>query len=109
MNHQAIIIGFLKNDKQVILYLYRKLFHQVKKMVLESGGDEDDIRNTIWKAFNAFKVKCQKDAHKIKNVEAYVFQIARFLWYQELRHHEFGKGFCLCRLSKHGHELVECT
>ena len=54
-------------------------------MVLNSGGDEDDIRNTIWKAFNAFKVQCQKDAHKIKNVEAYVFQTARLLWYQELK------------------------
>lgn len=85
MKHQDIIAGFVHNDKQIILYLYKKLFHQVKKMVLESGGDEDDIRNTIWKAFNAFKVQCQKDAQKIRNTEAYVVQTARLLWYQELK------------------------
>ncbi|MFK7904890.1 MAG: RNA polymerase sigma factor, partial [Chitinophagales bacterium] len=64
---------------------YKKLFAQIKKLVKEKGGDEDDVRNTIWKAFHAFRVQCKKTSSPPNNIEAYIVQIARFLWYKELR------------------------
>ncbi len=85
MTQQNIIEGFIKNDKEVILYFYKKLFAQIKKMIMENGGDEDDVRNTIWKAFHAFKIQCQKKENHPNNPEAYIVQIARFLWYKELK------------------------
>lgn len=85
MTQQDITKGFLQNDKEVILYYYKKLFKQIKKIIVTNGGDEDDVRNIIWKAFHAFKVQCQKKTAPPNNIEAYIVQIARFLWYKELK------------------------
>ncbi len=85
MNQRNIIESFIKNDKEVILFYYKKLYAQIKKNVLMNGGDEDDVRNIIWKAFHAFKVQCQKKETLPSNIEAYIVQIARFLWYKELK------------------------
>ncbi|MEZ4885358.1 MAG: sigma-70 family RNA polymerase sigma factor [Chitinophagales bacterium] len=85
MNPKNIIEGFVTNDKEVILHYYKKLFAQIKGIVMKNGGDEDDVRDTIWKAFHAFKVQCQKKSTPPNNIEAYIVQIARFLWYKELK------------------------
>ena len=84
MNNQTIIEGFLHNQKDVILVCYQRLLPIVQNMVKKNGGDEDDARNVIWKAFTVFRKNCKKEDFTLKNFDAYVYRTARFLWYQEI-------------------------
>ena len=85
MGNKEIIEGFLHNDKEVILVCYKQLFPKIKKMVYDYKGDEDDARNMLWKSFAVFRQKCKQEDFKVRNYEAYIYQIARYLWLQEVR------------------------
>ncbi len=85
MSNKEIIQGFIDNDKKIVLIAYKKLFPKIKKWISSYHGDEDDARNTIWKAFAVFRQKSKQNDFQLDNFEGFIVKTVRYLWFQEIR------------------------
>lgn len=88
-NHHTITIAaILANDDKALEALYNANYYKTASFVLANKGTEEEAKDIFqeaflatWKNIQAGRFVPQKDT----SVEAYLFQIARYKWYDHLK------------------------
>ncbi len=85
-SNTEIVNGILKDDRAIFTWLYQNVGNSIIGHVIKKGGSEEDgqemFRIAILKTKQKLKDKAYEDKGKI---EAYIFQIAKYSWLEELR------------------------
>lgn len=80
-----IVEGIIKGDTNSINYLYESYFDTVKSHILKNSGTEDDAYDVFQDTLMAVYKKIQQNGFELTtDLKAYVFGVARNIWYKQL-------------------------
>jgi len=83
-NHPQII-ALLNGDEKIIKLIYKTLYPKVKSFIYKNKGNSLDAEEIFHKALYQLIVKAKIKTIQINTtLEAYLFTICKYLWYQEL-------------------------
>ncbi len=72
--------------EQVMRYLYRDMYDQVRHYVLKNEGNEDDAGDVFQDSLVAlYELSQREKLESIQNLKAYFFRICRNIWLKKLK------------------------
>ena len=72
-------------QKDAIKRIYEQSYHHCKWAVLKNKGSEDDARDVFQEAVFSLINRLQEQDVEIKNLDAYLYNSCKFIWYGQLR------------------------
>jgi RNA polymerase sigma factor (sigma-70 family) len=82
---QAIIEGLKARDENVIRYLYKKYYDQIRYMVISNSGSSMDAEDTFQDALLALYKKVSKETLELTcSFFTYFYSICHHLWLQKI-------------------------
>ena len=82
---EIIIDGIRKQDKQILRAIYYTYFPNIKKMVLDNKGDEQDAKDVFQEGLIVVYRKIKEGNLNISSTfKRYIYGICRFIWLHEL-------------------------
>jgi DNA-directed RNA polymerase specialized sigma24 family protein len=86
--------GILGNNKEILDYLYKEVYRQVRWLVIHNHGNEQDAKDTFQDAIVILSRKLKKDKLVLHcTLATYIYAICRFLWLKELSRRQRSEEF----------------
>lgn len=114
---QEQVAALLSNDENGIEILYKSNFHKTALFINNNGGTEEEAKDIYQEAFIAAwqNVRAGKFAtQEGSSLEAYIFQVAKFKWFDHLKKNKQKKivalqdeGFADSIYDEEEHEYLE--
>jgi RNA polymerase sigma factor (sigma-70 family) len=88
MNHlnlEEIVESIRKEDRKVLLYLYRSYYPSVKKFILNNSGSSEDAEDIFQDALLLIYLKIKENNLTLCcNLSTFIFSVSKFLWLKTL-------------------------
>jgi DNA-directed RNA polymerase specialized sigma24 family protein len=77
--------GILENKKDVLDYLYKEVYRQVRWLVIHNHGNEQDAKDVFQDAVVIISCKLKKEKLVLNcSLATYIYAICRLIWLKEL-------------------------
>jgi RNA polymerase sigma factor (sigma-70 family) len=90
-----LIRGIIKEDNDVLLYIYQKSYRPVRHLIITNSGNEEDARDIFQESLIILYKKLKYNKLVLNcSINTFIYSIARLLWLKELklRGSKFEKG-----------------
>jgi RNA polymerase sigma factor (sigma-70 family) len=85
---EEIIEGIRKNDRKVLLWIYRKCFPPVEQLVRTNGGRKEEARDVFQDALLIFQRKVKDESFNLTcNASSYIYGVSKNLWLRQKAEH----------------------
>jgi len=83
---KELVSGIIKENNDVILYIYKNSFRPVRHLITRNSGSEEDARDIFQDSLVVLYKKLKTGSLKLScSVSTFLYSIARLLWLKELR------------------------
>lgn len=80
-----ILEGIRRRDREVLGFVYRKFYPDIKFLILNNSGNEDDAKDIFQEAIIVIYRKLDKEEFKLNcNFNTYLHSVCRLLWLKQL-------------------------
>ncbi|MBM3436019.1 MAG: sigma-70 family RNA polymerase sigma factor [Bacteroidetes bacterium] len=88
---EEILEGLQNRDTDILDYVYRNFFNQIKDFVIQNDGNEEDAKDVYQDAILVIYQKVRKDNLTLScSFNTYLYSVCRLLWLKQL---EYRKTF----------------
>ncbi len=89
-----IIDGIFKKDTKVLDFVYENFFHQIKALINQNNGTDEDARDIYQDAIMVIYQKVKKDDLSLNcSFGTYLYSVCRLLWLKQLEKKKLNKLF----------------
>lgn len=87
LSDEEIIAGLRKRDNRVLQYIYKNTFSQVRQLIVNNAGSENDAEDIFQEAMIIIfkKSKEEEEFELTAAFNTYIYSISRLLWLKHLR------------------------
>ncbi len=83
---KELVRGIIKENNDVILYIYKNSFRTVRHLITRNSGSEEDARDIFQDSLIILYKKLKAESLKLNcSVNTFIYSIARLLWLKELK------------------------
>jgi len=82
---EAILIGLKNSDNDVLRYVYRKYYSEIRFFVIKNSGSDEDAKDTFQEALIIIYKKLRGDGLELNcSFKTYLYSVARIVWLRHL-------------------------
>lgn len=82
---EAILTGLKNSDNDVLRYVYRKYYSEIRFFVIRNSGSEEDAKDTFQEALIVIYKKLKGDGLELKcSFKTYLYSVSRIVWLRHL-------------------------
>jgi RNA polymerase sigma factor (sigma-70 family) len=86
LSNEEIVEGFIRNDRKVIIYIYKTHFPIITGWIKKNSGSVEDAGDIFHEGFIVILRRIKdKDLSLESSFSTYLFAICKNLWFQQLR------------------------
>ncbi len=80
-----ILEGIKKHDSNVLNFIYRKYFNEIRQYIIKNNGGEDDAKDIFQEGIIVLYRKIKDEKLNLTcSVNTYFYSICRYLWLKQL-------------------------
>ena len=82
---EAIIKGLKNSDNELLRYVYKKYYPEIRFFVIKNSGNDDDAQDVFQEALVAIYKKIKNDSLELRcSFKTYFYSVARIVWLRNL-------------------------
>lgn len=82
---EAILTGLRKSDNEVLRYVYKKYYPEIRFFVIKNSGSDEDAKDTFQEALIVIYKKLKDDSLELNcSFKTYLYSVARIVWLRHL-------------------------
>jgi RNA polymerase sigma factor (sigma-70 family) len=112
--NEDLVKGIVEHDKDVLQYLYKEVFSQIRWLVIHNHGSEQDAKDIFQESMIVLYRKIRTGTFCLNcTLSTYIYSICRLLWLKELQRKgryqsaETEEALCLSEGEDSSHGLEE--
>jgi len=83
---EDLVKGILNHDKDVLQYLYKEVFMQIRWLIIHNHGSEQEAKDIFQEALIILYRKLKTGTFNLNcTLSTYIYSICRLLWLKELQ------------------------
>jgi RNA polymerase sigma factor (sigma-70 family) len=84
--NEDLVIGILKHNNEVLQYLYKEVFMQIRWLVIHNHGTEQEAKDIFQESMIVLYRKIRSGKFSLNcTLSTYIYSICRLLWLKELQ------------------------
>jgi RNA polymerase sigma factor (sigma-70 family) len=84
--NEDLVNGILKHDTEVLQYLYKEVFMQIRWLVIHNHGTEQEAKDIFQESMIVLYRKIRSGKFNLNcSLSTYIYSICRLLWLKELQ------------------------
>jgi RNA polymerase sigma factor (sigma-70 family) len=86
LSNEDLVIGIIKHDNEVLDYLYKEVFMQIRWLVIHNHGTEQEAKDIFQESMIVLYRKIRAGKLNLNcTLSTYIYSICRLLWLKELQ------------------------
>jgi len=82
---EAILKGLKKSDNDILRYVYRKYYSEIKFFVIKNSGSDEDAKDTFQEALIIIYKKLEGEGLELNcSFKTYLYSVSRLVWMRHL-------------------------
>lgn len=91
---EAILSGIREKDTNVLDFIYKNYYHQIKVFISQNQGSDEDAKDIYQDALMVIFQKLQQDNLKLTcSFNTYLYSVSRLLWLKQLEKRKLWKQY----------------
>lgn len=82
---EAILTGLKNSDNEILRYVYKKYYPEIRFFVIKNSGTEEDAKDTFQEALIVIYKKLKEEDLELRcSFKTYLYSVTRLIWLKQL-------------------------